>query len=114
MSTGGYPLGAQYDPRAPYNQEILPEMEVEVLVSVTLSKTVKIKVSDYSRKTIMDEDGPYDTIDLSDTNLKEAVENQIVLPNNAHKWVIPFDIKYGKTKSDLEGWNVDEMEVIRE
>ena len=45
MSTGEYPLGAQYDPNAPYNKKPLPEKEVEVLVSITLSKTFKIKVS---------------------------------------------------------------------
>ena len=43
--SGYYPPGAEHDPNAPWNQEELPEREIEVTVSVTLSKTVKIKVS---------------------------------------------------------------------
>ena len=41
-----YPLGAD-NPDASWNQEENPEREIEVTVSVTLSKTIKVKVSDY-------------------------------------------------------------------
>ena len=104
MSTGGYPLGAQYDPNAPYNKKELPEVEIDVLVSITLSKTVKVKVSDYSLE--------YCKKDFSDTDLKGAVLEQVILPEEAHKWVVPFTLKDAKAKQDLEGWNVDEFEVI--
>lgn len=116
MSIGGYPMGAQYDPNAPYNKNGLPEKEIEVLVSVTLSKTVKIKVSDYTIKDSgKDEDGDYfETLDFSDSNLKEAVENQMVLPQEAHKWVTPFTLVDANAKRDLENWNIDEFEVILE
>ncbi len=106
MSIGGYPLGAQYDPNAPYNQKDNPEIEVDVLVSITLSKSVKVRVSDY----ILDGDN----IDLSDTDLKSAVEDQFILPNESHKWVTPFTMVDAKAKSDLENWNIDEFEVIKE
>lgn len=116
MSIGGYPLGAQYDPKAPYNKNTLPEKEIEVLVSVTLSKTVKIKVSDYSITNIgKDENGDYfETLDFSDSNLKEAVENQIVLPQDSYKWVTPFTMVDAKAKADLKDWDVNEFEVIIE
>ena len=104
MNLGDYPLGAKDDPRAPYNEKTLPEKEIEVLVSITLSKSFKIKVSDYS---IID-----DELDFSNTNLKEAVEEQIVLPNEAHKLVVPFYPSDAVAKHNLEGWNVDEFEVI--
>ena len=104
MSTGGYPLGAQYDSRAPYNEKPLPEEEVEVLVSITLSKSFKIKVSDYSVVN--------GKLDLSDTDLKSAVEEQIVLPNEAYKLVIPFYPSDAVARHDLKDWNVDEFEVI--
>lgn len=104
MSIGGYPLGAQYDPNAPYNEKPLPEKEVEVLVSITLSKTFKIKVSNYSEVN--------GKLDFSDTDLKSAVEEQIVLPNEAHKLVIPSYSSYAVAKHNLAGWNVDEFEVI--
>ena len=38
--SGYYPPGAEHDPNAPWNQEELPEREIEVTVSVTLSKSV--------------------------------------------------------------------------
>lgn len=104
MSAGGYPMGAQYDSRAPYNEKPLPEKEVEVLVSITLSKSFKIKVSDYNMVN--------GEIDFSDTDLKSIVEDQIVLPNEAHKLVVPFYPSDAVAKHNLEGWNVDEFEVI--
>ena len=45
--SGYYPPGAEHDPNAPWNQVDNPEREIEVTVSVTLSKTVKVRVSDY-------------------------------------------------------------------
>lgn len=44
MSEGDYPLGAKYDKNAPYNQEPPKEIEVEVCISVTMHKTVKLIV----------------------------------------------------------------------
>ena len=41
-----YPIGTD-TPDAPWNQVENPEREVEVTISITLSKTVKIKVRDY-------------------------------------------------------------------
>lgn len=70
--SGYYPLGAEHDPNAPWNQVDNPEREIEVTVSVTLSKTVKIKVSDYSiTDSGKDEDGEYfEDIDYSKCDLK--------------------------------------------
>lgn len=46
-----YPLGARNDPCAPYNQKEPPELEFEVTISQTFSKTVKVKTSDYVEDT---------------------------------------------------------------
>lgn len=40
-----YPLGAKYDPRAPYNKEEIMVTK-RVLVSITLSKTIELEVPD--------------------------------------------------------------------
>ena len=107
--SGYYPPGAEYDPNAPWNQVDNPEREIEVTVSVTLSKTVKIKVSDYEiTDSGKDEDGEYfEDIDYSNCDLKGAVEEQVVLPQNAHIYV--------KSKprvcEDLSNWCVDDFEV---
>lgn len=109
---GDYPLGAANDPRAPYNQKENPEVEISVTVSVTLSKTVKVKVSDYEVLAEgKDEDGDYFVDrDFSNTDLVSAVEEQIVLPQDASLYI---DIGTNqKAANDLSGWNVDEMECI--
>lgn len=86
-SSGGYPMGAQYDKRAPYNQEENPEMELDVVVSVCYHKSFKVKVKDYE---IIDEEPDFSYCDLYD-----AVERQCDL-----------------TASEKNGWTQDEFEVI--
>lgn len=99
MTNDNYPMGAD-TADAPWNQ-VDPELiEIEVTVSITLSKTVKIYVDDYIQEAPeVDEDGHYHKgdIDFSECNLSKAVEEQITLPNEK-----------------VEGWNVDDFEVILE
>ena len=99
IESGYYPSGTEHSPNAPWNQVDNPEREIEVTVSVTLSKTVKIKVSDYQiTDSGKDEDGEYfEDIDYSDCDLKCAVEEQTKLPQDICK-----------------GWNVDDFEVIND
>ena len=113
-SLGDYPLGTANDPKAPWNEEENPEVEIDVTVSVSLSKTVKVKVKDYDIVDEgVDEDGDYYcTRDFSETNLLAAVEEQIVLPQDASLYV---DIGTNqKAADDLSGWHVDEIECIKE
>lgn len=114
--SGYYPPGAEHDPNAPWNQVDNPEREIEVTVSVTLSKTVKIKVSDYEiTDSGKDEDGEYfEDIDYSNCDLKGAVEKQIVLPQKAWDYIAPKTNEDVKAIFDLKGWNVDNFEVIGE
>ena len=104
-----YPCGTD-EPNAPWNQVDNPEREIDVTVSVTLSKTVKIKVSDYEiTDSGKDEDGEYfEDIDCSNCDLKSAVEEQIVLPQSAHMYVKSNP----KVREDLSNWCVDDLEVI--
>ena len=109
MDNYNYPMGADTKD-APWNQVDNPEREIEVTVSVTLSKTVKIKVSDYEiTDSGKDEDGEYfEDIDCSNCDLKSAVEEQIVLPQSAHMYVKSNP----KVREDLSNWCVDDFEVI--
>lgn len=113
--SGYYPMGADTED-APWNQADNPEREIEVTVSVTLSKTVKIKVSDYEiTDSGKDEDGEYfEDINYSNCDLKGAVEEQIVLPQKAWDYIAPKTKKDVKAISDLKDWNVDDFEVIEE
>lgn len=47
-----YPLGAKYDPRAPYNKQTVKK---GVLISVTLSKTVEVEVDEDIDPSMYDE-----------------------------------------------------------
>ena len=108
MDNYNYPCGTD-GPNAPWNQADNPEREIEVTVSVTLSKTVKIKVSDYEiTDSGKDEDGEYfEDIDYSNCNLKEAVKEQVILLQSAHMYVKGNP----KVHEDLSNWCVDDLEV---
>ena len=86
--SGYYPAGAEFDPRAHWNEVELPPKDVEVTISAIVSKTIKVPVRDY----IIDEEG---NIDFSECDLKKAVEENIRLPN-------------------INGWDLDNFEVIPE
>lgn len=60
---------------APWNEERNPEIEVEVEIVVTLVRTVTIKVDDYTIKDKgIDEDGfPYTDIDFSTCDISDKV-----------------------------------------
>ena len=109
MDNYNYPMGSDTKD-APWNQVDNPKREIDVTVSVTLSKTVKIKVSDYEiTDSGKDEDGEYfEDIDCSNCDLKSAVEEQIILPQNAHMYVKSNP----KVHEDLSNWCVDDLEVI--
>ena len=108
MDNYNYPCGTD-EPNAPWNQVDNPEREIEVTVSVTLSKTVKIKVSDYEiTDSGRDDDGEYfEYVDYSNCDLKGAIEEQIVLPQSAHMYVKSNP----KVHEDLSNWCVDDLEV---
>lgn len=97
FSLGGYPPGAEFDRRAPFNQKENKPIEREVLVSITMSKSFKIKVSDYEvTDEGRDEDGQYyRTINYGNCNFKEQ-----------------FDEQYNLKQVNLDDWHIDEMEVI--
>lgn len=99
MNLGGYPMGAQYDPNAPYNQKEQKEQEITVTVSITLSKTIKLSTNQYHTENFgNDEDGnpnisyKFDSIDIRNKATLKITE----------------ELHIDKT------WNVDEFEVIPE
>jgi hypothetical protein len=99
------------------NYKELDTKEIEVTISLSLSKTVKIKVNDYFIKEQgLDEDNQYyEVIDYSECNLHKAVEEQIYLPHqiNSIKSLPGVYIPH-QVSRDLENWIVDDFEVIKE
>lgn len=106
--------------RAPWNQVDPKPIKLDVVVSVTLSKTFTIDVDDYTVEYEgADEDGNYtQEIDYSDCNLTEAVENQCYLPQEASEFLKEaaetghITNKAAKIR-DLSNWDVDEFIVER-
>lgn len=87
--TENYPIGTNTK-EAPWNQQL--EKEIEVTISLTLSKTTKILVNDY-KISKDEEDKPY--VDYSECDLRTEVINQVYLPG--------YD--------DHDTWNIDDFEV---
>lgn len=114
---------------SPWNQELeegYPGREVEVTISVTLSKTLKINVNDYKTIIGKDEGGSYIEFDFSNCNLKKAVKDQLIVPQELAVFVEKIFSKDSTLKNiempkylknaveDCRDWHTDEMEVIFE
>ena len=82
MNNYDYPMGADI-PDAPWNQVDPEPRKIEVTVSITLSKTVEVEVTDYTAEEDYDEDG-YNGINYnySECDLEQAVRDQVTLPNS--------------------------------
>ena len=100
-SNGNYPAGADV-PWAPWNEPEIEYKEIEVTISLTISKTTKIIVPDIE--------------DLDNSILKTAVEDQIVLPHEIEIIkAIPGNSSLDKRViEDLSNWVVDDFEVVEE
>ena len=99
MNLGGYPMGAQYDPNAPFNQEKPQEEEITATVSITLSKTIQLFTSQYTKEYLgKDENGipefsyKFDNAEILQ-QIKSVVEKELHIDTS---------------------WNIDEFEVIPE
>ncbi len=108
------------------DDEYVPRREIEVTISVTLSKTVKIKVDDYTVGEEADENGKYLNYDFSKCDLAQAIEDQVVLPQNLAEFterIFNYDLnlkaagmpKYLKDAiADCKSWSLDDYEFIVE
>ena len=133
--SGYYPIGTEHNTNAPWNQSNPEPVEVEVVISQTLSRSTKILITDYIAREYEniepdDEDGFYRTkeieYDFSDSDLKGAYEEQeYTIPEllNYLKAYLIVDINECSTESGkrkglqhilkcCEDWEVDETEVV--
>ena len=90
MNNYDYPMGAD-TPNAPWNKIDPEPKKIKVTVSITLSKTVEVEVTDYTAEEDYDEDGYHGIIyDYSECDLEQAVRDQVTLPNSVgefNDWV---------------------------
>lgn len=86
MNNYDYPISSD-TPDAPWNQIEPKPKKVEVTVSITLSKTVEVEVTDYTAEEDIDEENNHNIIyDFSECNLEQAVRDQILLPNDTEEF----------------------------
>ena len=127
--SGYYPSGAEFDSKAPWNKQELPERDIDITCSNTLSKSVSVHTDNYKIDGY-DEFG-YPCLDLSECNLNEVYED-----NNHYtaKQALDLAAKFAKRvytileldnkdRSGLisaavevfnacKGWNEDELEIV--
>lgn len=121
VTNNNYPtMSTIEESQAPWNES---QKEIEVLVSVTLSKKVKVNIPSSLENINYDEDG--NSIiddDVSDIELENAVSEEIFMPQEIsqhmrnyltrHKYKINSQCE--KILKDGSGWNIDEFTVIKD
>jgi hypothetical protein len=106
MSDGRIPAGADV-PWAPWNEPPIEDIETEVTVSLTISKTLKIHIPGRNGK-------PFP---ITDTELKEAVIHQRWLPHeiaNIGDSILKDSTEQKYIIEDLSNWVEDDFEVVLE
>ena len=122
---GDYPLGAEHDPNAPYNQKEQEPVDIDVCVSCTLSKSTTIEgnpeVDDLKDIYEQQEYTIPELLDEFDWILrKEIAETKATIKllddnmSNAKKALESSIIQYNNMLKSIKGWTVDELEVIKE
>lgn len=103
MNNYDYPMGADTS-SAPWNQIDNPPIEVEVDVTLTLNKTIKVNITDYE----YDDEG---NIDYSKCDIQEVVLNQAILPQHAHMYIKPRSTNEMSAVSALRNWDLINIEA---
>ena len=103
--SGNFPLGAEFDPEAPYNEKVNNPIDVDLDVSITLHKTLTVSVDDY--------DIDNGEVSFDECDFKGAVKQQKILPNESYKYINGNTRKGKKAISDLKGWEMENIEIER-
>lgn len=126
-----YPLGAANDSRAPYNQVDPPEIDVDIWVSTTLSRSAVIRTNDYKEgepDMERDEEGfitGMRNLDFSNCNflacfqkqhytLKELLDAIVKLTEevNQHGLTDENLKQLNRLSKEAELWEEDEIEAV--
>lgn len=110
MNNYDYPLGSDTQ-SAPWNEEPLEPVEIEVDVEVTLKKRVKISVNDYQQQELVDGDRTELINDFSSCDVETAVKDQIILPDKAFDYIATNTLRGKRAHEDLSGWGLENIET---
>lgn len=102
------------------------EDEIDVTVSITLSKSMKLKVNDYTREEAADGDITYMAHDYSSCDLEKALYEQYTLPQDLPtfiKRVFNYDLDLKASGMprcmkdaliDCSDWYLDDLAIVKE
>ena len=100
--SGGYPLGTEYNPEAPWNEKKEVVSTKEIDVTITIKKRINIKLSeDYINSA---KDIPYSI-------LLDAVREQMLLPQDAYLYVCGDVERRKKAFDSLIGWKEIDLQI---
>ena len=107
-----YPMGAEHDPNAPYNEREPELKKVKLDVCLTIHKVVEVETDKYYKFPGEINDGEYlpPSIEFDEQEIKNDFLEQITLPHRlallveqgiANKWNL----------DDASGWELDDVEI---
>ena len=100
--SGGYPLGTEFNPEAPWNEKNDVMVTKDIDVTITIKKKVKIKLPEYYVNSI--KDTPYSV-------LQNAVREQTLLPQDAYLYVCGDIERRKKAFDSLLGWKEIDLQI---
>lgn len=115
MNNSNYPLGAEYDSSAPYNQKEKEFMPLDITISITLSKTFRVKTNDYEDIELSDgsKSVSFDNCDVK--SLAEDIETPFDITSTVKNTILKYGSKAEiAALKEADGWTLDEYEVINE
>lgn len=112
MNIEDYPMGAD-DSSAPWNEKTMHPVNVDVVVTITLSKMVTIRTNRYTRTHIgNDEDGSPE-YDYEFNELASDVLENVSLPNDFAKVLeeegIALSGRAARVAADCKGWELEDI-----
>ena len=107
-----YPMGAEHDPNAPYNEREPELKKVKLDVYLTIHKVVEVETDKYYAFAGEINDGEYlpPSIEFDEQEIENDFLQQTTLPHHLAQLVKQDEV----TKWDLadaSGWDLDDVEI---
>lgn len=107
-----YPMGAEHDPNAPYNEKEPKPIKVKLDVYLTIHKVVEVETDKYYAFAGEINDGEYlpPSIEFDEQEIENDFLEQTTLPHQLAQLVEQDEV----TKWDLadaSGWELDDVEI---
>lgn len=114
FSNGGYPLGADEDPKAPWNEKEPEKIKIKVCVSVTYSKSVEVIVpKNYERADLIE---AVESMGILPNTILKEHQDELIESKQDNTW-LTAGLDFSSLQEDIrrhEPWHEDELEVVED